>query len=120
MRPFLIGALVLLAGCAAAPDTPDPTPTAAGEPVCLGTVYPDGAVINPDDPVYSSETLPQDYVSEKFAEAKAADSKAYRAYLAAYEDGQEVLECAFCACGCAESDGHISAIDCFKDFHGFF
>lgn len=87
--------------------------------VCsLGTMYPDRTVIDPDAPVYQDADWTQQAVTTAFAEAKAQNSQAYRAYKAANKYTQ-YLQCAFCACGCATSPGHKSAIDCYKDMHGF-
>ena len=54
----------------------------------------------------------------QFSIAKAEGMDAYKAYKAAF-DNAEVLECAFCNCGCYPEPGHLSATDCFKDMHGF-
>ena len=84
----------------------------------LGTMYPGTGVIDPDAPVFSDANWPQDKVTQTFAQAKTDASTAYLAYRAA-RDYAKYLDCAFCACGCAQSIGHLSAIDCFKDMHGF-
>jgi len=87
--------------------------------VCdLGTMYPTLDVIDPDAPVYSDASWTQDAVVASFAKAKAESSMAYLAYRAA-RDYSHFLDCAFCSCGCAPGIGHLSAIDCFKDMHGF-
>ena len=89
------------------------------EPVqCLGTIYPNEGQIDPDKPVYSSEWQTQEETEKAFAQAKADGTNAYKAYKAAF-DNPEVLLCAFCPCGCHESNKHQSAMDCFKDMHGF-
>jgi hypothetical protein len=90
------------------------------EPIqCLGTVYPDSGPFDPDNPIYEDEYYTQEQVTKMFAQAKEDNTKAYRAYLAAYLY-PELLECAFCYCGCSEPPtNHISALDCFKDIHGF-
>ncbi len=97
------------------------TPTGSGTAavVCdLGTMYPGVSTIDPDAPVFQDATHTQAEVTADFEQAKAAGSMAYLAYKAA-RDHADVLDCAFCACGCADSIGHLSAIDCFKDMHGF-
>lgn len=87
--------------------------------VCdLGTMYPTLDVIDPDAPVYSDASWTQGAVVALFDNAKAKGSIEYLAYRAA-RDYSHVLDCAFCSCGCAPSIGHLSAIDCFKDMHGF-
>ncbi len=92
----------------------------AGSVVCtLGTVYPNRDTIDPDAPDYEEPGWTKPEVAQAFADAKAADDKAYRAYRAAHQYAQ-FLECPFCACGCAIMDvAHQSAVDCFKDMHGF-
>jgi hypothetical protein len=85
---------------------------------CLGTLYPGVGVINPDNPDYSDSLWSKTEVKTKFAQAKAQGLQVYKAYKAAY-DNADVLYCAFCACGCAGNPGHLSAVDCFKDMHGF-
>ena len=85
---------------------------------CLGTIYPTDGQIDPDNPVYSSEWQTQEETEKMFAQAKADGTNAYKAYKAAFEN-PEVLLCAFCPCGCHESAKHVSAMDCFKDLHGF-
>ncbi len=89
-----------------------------GAPECLGTMYPGIGPIDPDAPVFSDATWTQQEVTAAFLEAKVQNSDAYRAYKAALSLG-DILECAFCICGCHESIGHLSAADCFKDMHGF-
>ncbi|NOY25094.1 MAG: hypothetical protein GXP62_04390 [Oligoflexia bacterium] len=85
----------------------------------LGSVYGDAPTIDPDNPVYSDSEWTQADIEAAFAQAQADNTTAYQAYhFAASADGS-ILECAFCACGCATTQGHLSAIDCFKDMHGF-
>ena len=74
--------------------------------------------IDPDAPVFNDASWTQAKVSQVFVEAKGQNTSAYLAYKAA-RDYAHVLDCAFCSCGCAPSIGHLSAIDCFKDMHGF-
>lgn len=85
---------------------------------CLGTVYPDLAVIDPDDPSYADGDHTAEEVRAMFAVERADDTQTYRAYRAAHT-WPDLIECAFCACGCATGLGHVSALDCFKDLHGF-
>lgn len=93
--------------------------TAVEAIVCLGSVYPDQGPIDPDSPVYSDQYYTQEQVTKMFAQAKADNTKAYQAYLAGYKY-PDLLECAFCYCGCASPPAeHVSALDCFKDIHGF-
>lgn len=119
LRWLLVPALVLLAGCGE-DEASAGTGGASGDGgICqLGTLYPSAGVIDPDSPVFSDEMHTQADVTDLFAKAKAESSPAYAAYLAARENAG-VLGCAFCACGCASSIGHLSAVDCFKDLHGF-
>lgn len=84
----------------------------------LGTLYPDRAVIDPDNPDYEEEFHSKAEVTQMFAKAKADNTKAYRGYIAA-KKYPDLLLCAFCPCGCGDNPGHLSAVDCFKDFHGF-
>lgn len=99
------------------PDmTPDLEPDGPVE--CFGTIYPGIDPIDPDAPIYSDADWTQEQVTVAFDDAKAGNTLAYRAYKAAYELG-DILECAFCACGCASLVDHVSAMDCFKDMHGF-
>lgn len=84
----------------------------------LGTMYPNEPLIDPDNPVYQDATWTQQAVTQAFAQAKAENSLAYQGYRAA-RDYEKYMECPFCACGCEELIGHLSAIDCFKDMHGF-
>lgn len=91
---------------------------AGGAPTCLGTKYPGKGTIDPDNPDFEDALWTKAEVQQKFAAAKAQGLAAYRAYKAA-QRASGVLDCAFCTCGCAASDGHLSAIDCFKDMHGF-
>ena len=87
--------------------------------VCeLGTMYPGEPLIDPDAPVFDDANWSQAKVSDAFAKAKLDGAKPYLAYKAA-RDSAKVLDCAFCNCGCAPGIGHKSAIDCFKDMHGF-
>jgi hypothetical protein len=89
--------------------------------VCdLGTIYPNEPLIDPDNPDYEDGSWTTQQVIDAFADAKAQDTQAYRAYRAAFQYSQ-FLECAFCSCGCdAPSLGnHLSSMDCFKDMHGF-
>jgi hypothetical protein len=121
-----LGALVIVLSAACGSGNGGPLPTAdagsggAHQTVScdLGTVYPSQQVIDPDNPVYQDASVTQAEVTEMFAQAKAEDTSAYRAYRAA-RDFVEYMECPFCACGCAAGSGHLSAIDCFKDTHGF-
>jgi hypothetical protein len=83
-----------------------------------GTMYPAANVIDPDNPLYSDASITQQEVTDKFATAKAQNTSAYRAYRAA-RDNVGYMPCAYCKCGCGSSIGHESAIDCFKDMHGF-
>ena len=86
---------------------------------CLGSVYgPDVPNIDPDDPIYEDDQYSQEQVTEMFEEAAAANNTAYQAYAISLQY-PDVVECAFCACGCRTSDEHLSAVDCFKDMHGF-
>ena len=101
------------------PDTgPAPTPDVA--PVaCLGSIYGTAASIDPDNPDYEGDGFTKAEIAEKFTLAKQQNTQAYLAYKAALKHS-DVLECAFCACGCAvQAINHLSASDCFKDFHGF-
>ena len=87
--------------------------------VCeLGSEHPDREVIDPDDPDYEDSNWTADQVQDAFAEARAEDDDAYRAYAAA-RDHADLLECPFCDCGCGPGNGHLSAVDCFKGMHGF-
>lgn len=102
-----------------APVSLDALDSVPDEVVCdLGTMYPGQPLIDPDAPDFEDEVYSKQQVAEAFAADKAKNGPAYRAYKAALVH-QDVLECAFCACGCAPSIGHLSAIDCFKDMHGF-
>jgi hypothetical protein len=109
---LLIGALVV--GCGG--DDPIKTTGDPGPP--LGTLYPDRQVIDPDNPVYEDAEWSQETVQQMFTSAKAQDAAAYRAYKAARQHAY-LLEWAFCACGCDDSAHHVSAVDCFKDMHGY-
>ena len=91
---------------------------ATGVTCDLGSSYLDLGVIDPDDPSFEDGDWAEEDVRDAFADARDHDSKTYRAYRAAREHAG-LLECAFCSCGCAASDGHLSALDCFKDMHGF-
>lgn len=107
------------ADVAGAVDVPEPADTDPASLVCLGSVYPDSGVIDPDDPKFSDEMYDTAQVKLMFQQAKTANSNAYKAYKAALKY-PELLECGFCNCGCAAPPAnHISAIDCFKDMHGF-
>lgn len=110
---ILLPLLALLAAC-----EPEKAEAPTLESCALGSSTPDAPVIDPDAPVYEDDAWTQAEVEVAFAGAAAEDSPAYRAYKAALAH-PEYLECAYCACGCAHSDGHLSAIDCFKDMHGF-
>lgn len=114
------GFLCLLIGCSGSRAHDDAGVTAdAGAGECtLGSFYADRDVINPDDPVYEDANWSQAEVTEKFAEAKATDAQSYRAYKIAYQY-PDLMQCGFCPCGCDRSLGHLSAVDCFKDMHGF-
>lgn len=85
---------------------------------CLGTKYPEGSVIDPDNPDFEDVLNTKAEVIKKFATAKANNLPAYRAYKAALTYAH-LLPCAFCPCGCDGSEAHVSAVDCFKDLHGF-
>lgn len=101
------------------PASVDAIGSVPAEVVCeLGTKYPGQAPIDPDVPDFEEEGWTKAEVAAAFAADKAKNGPAYRAYKAAVAH-QDVLECAFCACGCGPSIGHLSAIDCFKDMHGF-
>ena len=120
LRLVLIVALAVLSGCGEDEPAGGGSGNSDGGPVActLGTLYPSASVIDPDNPVYTDEMYAQADVTDMFAKAKAESSPAYLSYAAA-RDHANVLGCAFCACGCASSIGHLSAIDCFKDLHGF-
>jgi hypothetical protein len=93
----------------------------SGPVVCdLGTIYPNRQLIDPDNPDYEESGWTKQQVIDAFADAKAQNNQAYRAYRAAFQYS-EYMECPFCACGCAAPSlsNHLSAIDCFKDMHGF-
>ena len=116
---------VMLNGCDDETGVPDTTirsdsvvADADGVMACLGTMYPNKEAINPDNPNYSDSLWSKEEVAKKFATAKSQNMKVYAAYKAGYENS-EVLECAFCDCGCNLQPGHLSAADCFKDMHGF-
>jgi hypothetical protein len=103
--------------CGDAPQ--DPGSGAAGDAgECLGSRWPERAVIDPDAPAYSDSTHDAALVTAWFEDAKHADSPAYQAYSSAHRK-PELLGCAFCPCGCAAAAAHRSAVDCFKDLHGF-
>jgi len=134
MRPLLFALVGLLAVACGGKSDPvdssvgggtddnaavDDTSSTDGVVCELGTIYPTAGVIDPDNPVYSGSDYSQAEVTAAFDEARADDSMAYRAYKAAYT-WPDVMECAFCSCGCADmSIDHQSAVDCFKDMHGF-
>jgi hypothetical protein len=84
----------------------------------LGSLYGDAQVIDPDDPVYEDAAFDQAEVEQLFAEARDQGNETYGAYAAAREHAA-ALEYAFCSCGCASTIDHLSAVDCFKDMHGF-
>jgi hypothetical protein len=117
---------LLLSACSTSGDDQLPNNAGAtdasgdvGPAQCLGSVYPDLGVIDPDDPTFSDGSHSQSIVEQLFSEAKAGNTNAYRAYKAASLHA-EVLDCAFCTCGCASSAAaHRSGVDCFKDMHGF-
>jgi hypothetical protein len=100
-------------------DEPSGT-KAQPQTVCdYGTKYPNANVIDPDSPVYEDASWTQQEVVDNFVEAKSLGLPAYPAYRAAREHSQ-YLECAYCKCGCGGPTlAHQSAIDCFKDMHGF-
>lgn len=105
------------------PDAAAPRPDASSEPsveeLCgTRTMYPGQPVIDPDDPTYSDARWTNEDVRARFAEARAADNDAYHAYRTAHAR-PDLMYCGFCTCGCNESIGHESGIDCFKDMHGF-
>jgi hypothetical protein len=113
MRWLLV---LLLAGCAV--EAPVASIIDAGPPVeCRGSKAPAAPLIDPDNPQFSDETFSNAEVRDKFLRAKNDNTAAYRAYKAALANA-DVLSCGFCKCGCT-SLGHVSAIDCFKDMHGF-
>ncbi len=108
---------VVLLGCAGRDDAPpavDEGPAIA----CYGSKDPAATLIDPDAPTYSDADNPLDDVRARFSKARATNAAAYRAYAAAKKNA-DVLGCGFCKCGCARSLGHESALDCFKDMHGF-
>jgi hypothetical protein len=117
-----LGSALLFASACGDDETarkePEPTGDAAGVLCELGTMYPGVETIDPDAPVFEDASWPQSKVTDSFAQAKASGSTAYWAYKAARAQ-QNVLDCAFCSCGCAQGIGHKSAVDCFKDMHGF-
>jgi len=123
-RATTLPAAIALAACAAAPAVHGSVDAAArqvadaGPAQCLGNMYEEAPVIDPDHPVFSDASHTAEQVAAMFAQAAAENSRAYQAYRAA-RDQSAVLSCAFCACGCSSSPGHLSAIDCFKDLHGF-
>ena len=89
-----------------------------GSLACFGSMYPGQTVIDPDNPAYADDGKTKAEVKALFAQAKSEDNDAYRAYKAALKH-VDVLECAFCDCGCNPQVGHKSAVDCFIDLHGF-
>ncbi|MGZ3424204.1 MAG: hypothetical protein ACXWUG_21485 [Polyangiales bacterium] len=118
--PYLLGFSIVLSACGGHDDRSaavDASPPETTELACFGTGLPDSVLIDPDDPHFSDEGHTEEQVKAMFADAKAKDTAAYRAYRAARANA-DVLPCAFCACGCATA-GHRSAIDCYKDLHGF-
>lgn len=117
-----LASLALVAALGAGCSTTSPTCSGAacatdGSVACLGSFQPAWPVIDPDAPVFTDAAHTQAQVETMFADARARDTAAYRAYRAARDLGDR-LTCAYCACGCAV-DGHLSAQDCFKDLHGF-
>ena len=112
MRPAALLIAAALAGCG------DATKGTDLQSCDLGTMDPDAPLIDPDAPVFSDASWTQEEVEAAFAAAREEDSTAYRAYRAAGA-WPDHLSCAWCACGCAAADGHQSALDCFKDMHGF-
>jgi hypothetical protein len=117
-------ALGLGTGCSSSGGSPAVADAGAdvswdpGPVTCYDTKYPGVSPIDPDAPNFSDPDHTVDATKALFAKAKADNSAAYRAYKIAH-DNPEALQCARCACGCARSLGHISAVDCFKDLHGF-
>ena len=110
----LMAVLFVVVSCSESPESvDDDTP-----PTCLESVYPDEGVIDPDDPQFEDSTRTREQVQSMFAHAKETNSDVYWAYKAA-SDSPELIQCAYCACGCAITEDHLSAIDCFKDLHGF-
>jgi hypothetical protein len=117
----LLAALLLLGACGEKSDSPASGAggTSSQTLSCdLGSAFPDKPIIDPDAPVYQDADWTQDEVTQAFAQAKLDYSSAYRAYQAARKN-EAYMTCAFCNCGCSEASGHLSAIDCFKDMHGF-
>ena len=117
LRAIALGfvAFVAMAACG---DESAPRASGASAACDLGTMYPAKDVIDPDAPKFADANWTQQQVSAAFAQAKTDNTSAYQGYRAA-RDYKQYLECAFCACGCYPSIGHLSAIDCFKDMHGF-
>lgn len=111
-----VAAALLLIGCASDGAAPivDNGPAAA----CYGSKDAAAALIDPDNPTFADSAITNAEVREKFSRARERNSGAYRAYRAALANA-DVLSCAFCKCGCAGGIGHVSALDCFKDMHGF-
>jgi hypothetical protein len=120
MHPFraaLSLGVALLLGCAS--DVATETPVDEGPPIeCRGSRAPEQALIDPDDPTYEDADFSNELVRTMFERSRTSNAAAYRSYRAALENA-DVLSCAFCACGCAGTLKHVSAIDCFKDMHGF-
>lgn len=83
----------------------------------LGSTYGEAPAIDPAAPAAGADQTPAEEVAAAF-EGLDPTSDAWRAYAFASSPQGGVLECAFCACGCATTEGHLSAIDCFKDLHG--
>jgi hypothetical protein len=115
MRHGLVA--VLAVACSADPPS---DPAQAPTTLCdYGSVYPNASVIDPDNPVYQDGSWTQQEVIDNFEQAKLLGKDAYPAYRAA-RDHAQYMECAYCKCGCGgPALGHESAIDCFKDMHGF-
>jgi len=115
----LTSSFSLLACASSQPTTATTDANDDGAPVeCWASQHPEWKVIDPDNPEYSDATYTAAQVKDIFAKAKASGSDGYRAYKAA-RDNLEVLACGRCACGCVRSLGHLNAVDCFKDMHGF-
>lgn len=122
---FLSGLFMLVACSSTSEDPPgnhSGATDASGDvaiPQCLGSVYPGVGVIDPDNPVFADGSYSQAVVQQLFLDGKAGNTDAYRAYKAASLHA-DVLDCAFCTCGCTSSAAaHRSGVDCFKDMHGF-
>lgn len=115
---FASAFVALLTACSS-DATPAAAPVDEGPPVeCRGTSMPERDVVNPDDPTFSDSNFTNEQVREMFAKSRANNAAAYRSYSAAKANA-DVLSCAFCSCGCSGPLRHMSALDCFKDMHGF-